>query len=375
MKKILVVFGTRPEAIKMAPVIQKLKEEDCYEARVCVTAQHREMLDQVLDLFKIKPDYDLNIMQPDQDLDEVASKILIKLKSVLDDFLPDLVLVHGDTITTFAASLSAYLKKIKVGHVEAGLRTGDLFSPWPEEGNRRLTSILTDYHFAPTALSKKNLLDEGIDDSKIFITGNSVIDALQIIVSRIESDKKLKFQIEKRVEKSGFVNLSSKFILVTGHRRENFGQGMLSICKSLKVLAKNNLDINFIYPVHLNPNVRKPVNDLLSDISNIKIVEPFEYEEFVYLMSKSFLILTDSGGIQEEAPSLGKPVLVMRDKTERPEAIEAGTVKLVGSDKDKIVKEVQRLLDNHGEYKKMCKAINPYGDGKTSKRIIEILKD
>ena len=375
MKKILVVFGTRPEAIKMAPVIQKLKEEDCYEARVCVTAQHREMLDQVLDLFKIKPDYDLNIMQPDQDLDEVASKILIKLKSVLDDFLPDLVLVHGDTITTFAASLSAYLKKIKVGHVEAGLRTGDLFSPWPEEGNRKLTSILTDYHFAPTALSKKNLLDEGIDESKIFITGNSVIDALQIIVSRIESDKKLKFQIEKRVEKSGFVNLSSKFILVTGHRRENFGQGMLSICKSLKVLAKNNLDINFIYPVHLNPNVRKPVNDLLSDISNIKIVEPFEYEEFVYLMSKSFLILTDSGGIQEEAPSLGKPVLVMRDKTERPEAIEAGTVKLVGSDKDKIVKEVQRLLDNHGEYKKMCKAINPYGDGKTSKRIIEILKD
>jgi len=375
MKKILVVFGTRPEAIKMAPVIQKLKEEDCYEARVCVTAQHREMLDQVLDLFKIKPDYDLNIMQPDQDLDEVASKILIKLKSVLDDFLPDLVLVHGDTITTFAASLSAYLKKIKVGHVEAGLRTGDLFSPWPEEGNRKLTSILTDYHFAPTALSKKNLLDEGIDESKIFITGNSVIDALQITVSRIENDKKLKSQIQKRVEKSGFVNLSSKFILVTGHRRENFGQGMLSICESLKVLAKNNLDINFLYPVHLNPNVRKPVNDLLSDISNIKIVEPFEYEEFIYLMSKSYLILTDSGGIQEEAPSLGKPVLVMRDKTERPEAIEAGTVKLVGSDKDKIVKEVQRLLDNHEDYQKMCKAINPYGDGKTSKRIIEILKD
>tara|TARA_Y100001970_G_C14253825_1_gene873670 strand:- start:5537 stop:6667 length:1131 start_codon:yes stop_codon:yes gene_type:complete len=376
MKKILVVFGTRPEAIKMAPVIQKLKkEEDCYETRVCVTAQHREMLDQVLELFKINPDYDLNIMQPDQNLDEVASKILIKLKSVLDDFLPDLVLVHGDTITTFAASFSAYLKKIKVGHVEAGLRTGDLFSPWPEEGNRRLTSILTDYHFAPTALSKKNLLDEGIDESKIFITGNSVIDALQIIVSRIKNDKKLKSQIEKRVEKSGFVNLSSKFILVTGHRRENFGQGMLNICKSLKVLAENNLGINFLYPVHLNPNVRKPVNDLLSDISNIKIVEPFEYEEFVYLMSRSYLILTDSGGIQEEAPSLGKPVLVMRDKTERPEAIEAGTVKLVGSDKDNIVKEVQRLLDNYEEYQKMCKAINPYGDGKTSERIIEILKD
>ena len=376
MKKILVVFGTRPEAIKMAPIIQKLKkEEDCYETRVCVTAQHREMLDQVLDLFKINPDYDLNIMQPDQDLDEVASKILIKLKTVLDDFLPDLVLVHGDTITTFAASLSAYLKKIKVGHVEAGLRTGDLFSPWPEEGNRKLTSILTDYHFAPTALSKKNLLDEGIDESKIFITGNSVIDALQITVNRIENDKKLKSQIEKRVEKSGFVNLSSKFILVTGHRRENFGQGMLNICESLKVLAKNNLDINFLYPVHLNPNVRKPVNDLLSDISNIKIVEPFEYEEFIYLMSKSYLILTDSGGIQEEAPSLGKPVLVMRNKTERPEAIEAGTVKLVGSDKDKIVKEVQKLLDNYEEYQKMCKAINPYGDGKTSKRIIEILKD
>ena len=376
MKKILVVFGTRPEAIKMAPIIQKLKkEEDCYETRVCVTAQHREMLDQVLDLFKINPDYDLNIMQPDQNLDEVVSKILIKLESVLDDFQPDLVLVHGDTITTFSASLAAYLKKIKVGHVEAGLRTGDLFSPWPEEGNRKLTSILTDYHFAPTALSKKNLLDEGIDESKIFITGNSVIDALQITVNRIENDKKLKSQIEKRVEKSGFVNLSSKFILVTGHRRENFGQGMLNICESLKVLAKNNLDINFLYPVHLNPNVRKPVNDLLSDISNIKIVEPFEYEEFVYLMSKSYLILTDSGGIQEEAPSLGKPVLVMRDKTERPEAIEAGTVKLVGSDKDKIVKEVQKLLDNYEEYQKMCKAINPYGDGKTSERIIEILKD
>ena len=258
MKKILVVFfffffWNKTEAIKMAPIIQKLKkEEDCYETRVCVTAQHREMLDQVLNLFKINPDYDLNIMQPDQDLDEVASKILIKLKSVLDDFLPDLVLVHGDTITTFAASLSAYLKKIKVGHVEAGLRTGDLFSPWPEEGNRKLTSILTDYHFAPTALSKKNLLDEGIDESKIFITGNSVIDALQITVNRIENDKKLKSQIEKRVEKSGFVNLSSKFILVTGHRRENFGQGMLNICESLKVLAKNNLDINFLYPVHLN---------------------------------------------------------------------------------------------------------------------------
>jgi len=376
MKKILVVFGTRPEAIKMAPVIQELKkEEDWYETRVCVTAQHREMLDQVLDIFKINPDYDLNIMQPDQNLDEVVSKILIKLKSVLHDFQPDLVLVHGDTITTFSASLAAYLKKIKVGHVEAGLRTGDLFSPWPEEGNRKLTSVLANYHFAPTTLSKKNLLNEGIDESKIFITGNSVIDALQIIVNRIKDDKRLKFNIEKRIKKSGFIDFDSKYILVTGHRRENFGQGMQNICESLKFLAEKNPNINFLYPVHLNPNVRKPVNDLLSDVSNIKIVEPFEYEEFVYLMCKSYFILTDSGGIQEEAPSLGKPVLVMRDKTERPEAIESGTVKLVGSDKSKIVKEVQSLLDNYEEYQKMCKAINPYGDGKTSKRIAEILKD
>jgi len=376
MKKILLIFGTRPEAIKMAPLVKEFQKDTLnFETKVCVTAQHREMLDQVLDLFKIIPDYDLNIMKPGQDLYDVTSKILLKIKPVFEGFKPDVVLVHGDTATTFATSLAAYYQKIKIGHVEAGLRTGNLYSPWPEEGNRRLTGVLTDYHFSPTNTSKNNLLNEGVCKSSVFVTGNTVIDALQLVVNRIKNDEILKLKIENTIFQSGFQELNSKFILVTGHRRENFGQGFLNICGALKVLAKKNPDINILYPVHLNPNVRKPVNELLSSVSNVKLVEPFQYEEFIYLMSKSYLILTDSGGIQEEAPSLGKPVLVMRDTTERPEAVEAGTVKLVGSDQDNIIKEVQKLLNDNSEYQKMSKAHNPYGDGNTSEKILNILKD
>jgi UDP-N-acetylglucosamine 2-epimerase (non-hydrolysing) len=376
MKKILLVFGTRPEAIKMSPLVKEFhKDTDNFEIKVCVTAQHREMLDQVLDLFQITPDYDLDIMKPGQNLYDITSDILLEIKHIFEDCKPDVVLVHGDTATTFATSLAAYYQKIKIGHVEAGLRTGNLYSPWPEEGNRRLTGVLTDYHFSPTETSKHNLLNEGVDESKIIVTGNTVIDALQLVVDKIDSNERLRSKIEKTIFQSGFKELDSKFILVTGHRRENFGQGFLNICEALKVLAKNNPDINILYPVHLNPNVRKPVSDLLSNISNIKLVEPFQYEEFIYLMSKSYLILTDSGGIQEEAPSLGKPVLVMRDTTERPEAVKAGTVKLVGSDQNNIVKEVQNLLDDSSEYQRMSKAHNPYGSGNASKKILKILRD
>jgi len=375
MKKILIVFGTRPEAIKMAPLVKEFQKDLInFDIKVCVTAQHREMLDQVLDLFRIIPDYDLNVMTPGQDLYDVTSKILLKIKPVLEELKPDLVLVHGDTVTTFATSLAAYYQKIKVGHIEAGLRTGDLYSPWPEEGNRRLTGVLTDYHFSPTNTSKNNLLNEGVSESSVFVTGNTVIDALQLVVNRIKSDKTLRLKIENTIFQSGFQELNSNFILVTGHRRENFGQGFLNICGALKVLAENNPGINILYPVHLNPNVRKPVNELLSSVSNIKLVEPFQYEEFIYLMSKSYLILTDSGGIQEEAPSLGKPVLVMRDTTERPEAVEAGTVKLVGSNRDNIIEEVQSLLDDPGEYQRMSNAHNPYGDGYASNNILNFLK-
>ncbi len=376
IKKILVVFGTRPEAIKMAPLVKELqKNKTIFETKVCVTAQHREMLDQVLNIFQINPDYDLDIMESGQDLYAVTAKILLNIKHVLENFKPDVVLVHGDTTTTFSTSLAAYYQKIKVGHIEAGLRTGDLYSPWPEEGNRKLISVLTDYHFAPTKVSCQNLLNEGVDKSSIFVTGNTVIDALQETMSKINSKEKLKTKIESAIFKSGFENFNSKFLLVTGHRRENFGQGFLNICNALKILAENNPDINIVYPVHLNPNVRKPVNKVLSKIENIKLVEPFQYEEFVYLMSKSYLILTDSGGIQEEAPSLGKPVLVMRDTTERPEAVKAGTVKLVGSSQDNIVKEVQILLDDLNQYHAMSKACNPYGDGFSSKKIVNKLKE
>ncbi len=374
MKKVLIVFGTRPEAIKMAPLVKEFQKDSInFNIKVCVTAQHREMLDQVLNLFQIMPDYDLDIMQPGQNLYDVTSNILLKIKPILEDFDPDVVLVHGDTATTFATSLAAYYQKIKIGHVEAGLRTGNLYSPWPEEGNRRLTGILTDYHFSPTETSRKNLLNEGVNESSIFITGNTVIDALQLVINRIDADRSLKLNLEKTIAQSGFKEIDSKFILVTGHRRENFGQGFLNICEALKVLAEGNPDINILYPVHLNPNVRKPVNEFLSNISNIKLVEPFQYEEFIYLMSRSYLILTDSGGIQEEAPSLGKPVLVMRDTTERPEAIAAGTVKLVGSNKKNIVKEVQYLLDNPKAYQDMSRSHNPYGNGTACKKILKEL--
>ena len=376
MKKVLIVFGTRPEAIKMAPLVNAfLKDSINFNIKVCVTSQHKEMLDQVLDLFQITSDYNLNIMQPDQNLYDVTVNILLKIKPVLEEFNPDLVLVHGDTATTFATSLAAYYQKIKVGHVEAGLRTGNLYSPWPEEGNRRLTAVLADYHFSPTETSRKHLLEEGVSESSIYITGNTVIDALQLIINRIDSDRSLKLNIEKTIVKSGFKEINSKFLLITGHRRENFGQGFLNICKALKLLAEDNPNINFVYPVHLNPNVKKPVNELLSKIDNIKLLEPFQYEEFVYLMSKSYLILTDSGGIQEEAPTLGKPVLVMREPTERPEAVEAGTVKLVGSNQNNIKEEVQKLLNDKSEYQKMSKANNPFGNGNASEKILNTLKD
>ena len=374
MKKILVVFGTRPEAIKMAPVVKQLKKDSKLDTKVCVTAQHREMLDQVLELFEIEPDYDLNIMKSNQDLYDITSNILLKMREVLNSFKPDIVLVHGDTTTTFTTSLAAFYQKIDVGHIEAGLRTGNIYSPWPEEANRKLTANLSKYHFAPTQTAKNNLLKEGVVEENIVVTGNTVIDALFLTLEKIEKDKNLKNSIIKKLN-SKFLQLDSKFILVTGHRRENFGEGFLNICKALKDIATKHKDINIVYPMHLNPNVRKPVLDILDNIDNIYLIEPLEYPEFVYLMSKSYLILTDSGGIQEEAPSLGKPVLVMRDTTERPEALEAGTVKLVGTDKNKIIIEVENLLQNKHEYDKMSKSHNPYGDGKSSKKIVKFLKE
>lgn len=374
MHKVLIVFGTRPEGIKMAPLVGVFKKYSRdFEVRVCVTAQHREMLDQVLDLFEIVPDYDLNVMKPGQDLYDVTSNVLLGMRSVLSDFKPDIVLVHGDTATTFATSLAAYYQQIPVGHVEAGLRTGNLYSPWPEEANRRLTGALAKFHFAPTDVSKKNLLLENIDTEKVYVTGNTVIDALHLVLSKIESDQNLQAKLEVLITNAGFSDFNHQFILVTGHRRENFGQGFLNICNALKKLAQDNPKVKFIYPVHLNPNVRKPVNEILSSTSNVLLIEPLQYESFVYLMSKSFLILTDSGGIQEEAPSLGKPVLVMRDTTERPEAVQAGTVKLVGSDERAIINAVQLLLDDPKEYELMSLAHNPYGDGKASQKIVQIL--
>jgi len=391
MKKILIVFGTRPEAIKMVPLIKELeKYQNNFETKVCVTAQHREMLDQVLGLFEIKPDYDLNIMKQNQDLYDITSNILLGMKNILEDFNPDIVLVHGDTTTTFTVSLASFYKQIKVGHIEAGLRTNNIYSPFPEEANRKLTSVLVKYHFAPTTTAKQNLLNERIDESSIMVTGNTVIDTLFLMLEKIENDNNLKENIENKfnsIFNSQFSSersnnpagtrtiLNSKFILVTGHRRENFGEGFLNICYALKKIALDNSEVKIIYPVHLNPNVRKPVNEILDGIENIYLIEPLEYPEFVYLMSKSYLILTDSGGIQEEAPSLGKPVLVMRDTTERPEAVEAKTVKLVGTDKEKIVSEVEKLLNDKQEYKIMSKAHNPYGDGKACKKIVKFLKE
>jgi UDP-N-acetylglucosamine 2-epimerase (non-hydrolysing) len=371
MKKILLVFGTRPEAIKMAPLIKEFqKYPESFETRVCVTGQHREMLDQVLKLFDIKPDYDLNIMAPNQDLYDITSKVLLGMRNVLKEFNPDVVFVHGDTTTSTAAAIAAFYQQIKVAHVEAGLRTYNLYSPWPEEMNRQITDRLCDYCFAPTEVSKNNLLQEKIDPNKIFVTGNTVIDALLMAVNIIQA-KGLKDQIIFEILNKGYeIKKDRKYILVTGHRRENFGEGFLNICKALKEIAMRYPNIDIVYPVHLNPNVQKPVFELLKEIENIYLITPLDYLPFVYMMQHSYLILTDSGGVQEEAPSLGKPVLVMRNTTERPEAVDAGTVKLVGTDAFEIVENVTLLIENNSVYNKMSQAHNPYGDGKACERII-----
>ncbi|MEA2011513.1 MAG: UDP-N-acetylglucosamine 2-epimerase (non-hydrolyzing), partial [Verrucomicrobiota bacterium] len=377
MKKVLIVFGTRPEAIKMAPLVKEFeKHKNEFEMKVCVTAQHREMLDQVLELFDIKADYDLDIMKQNQDLYDVTGRVLLGMRDVISEFEPDVILVHGDTTTTFSASLAGFYQKVSIGHVEAGLRTGKIYSPWPEEGNRKLTTQLATFNFAPTKLSKDNLLKESVAENSICVTGNTVIDALFMIIEKFNSDEKLKKDLFAKIDRLGYeIKDERKIVLITGHRRENFGDGFLNICKAIKKLATQYNDVDFVYPMHLNPNVREPVNKILSDEENIYLIEPLEYESFLFLMSKSDIILTDSGGIQEEAPSLGKPVLVMRDTTERPEALEAGTVKLVGTDKEKIIKEVSILLSSQEEYNKMSKAYNPYGDGNACNRIIEFLKE
>jgi UDP-N-acetylglucosamine 2-epimerase (non-hydrolysing) len=370
IKKILIVFGTRPEAIKMAPLVHACEKDMRFETKVCVTAQHREMLDQVLELFQIEPDFDLDIMSHGQTLSDVTAKILIGLKPVLEDYKPDIVLVHGDTATTFAASLAAYYQKIAVGHVEAGLRTGNIYSPWPEEANRKLTSAITQYHFAPTKGSKENLLKENIPANTILVTGNTVIDALLWVKRKFEADESLNAEM---AVKFNYLDLTKKLILVTGHRRESFGGGFERICEALRQISMLHPNSQILYPVHLNPNVQEPVNRLLKDLANVFLIEPQSYLPFCYLMNRSTIILTDSGGIQEEAPSLGKPVLVMRDTTERPEAIDAGTVCLVGTDIDLIVNKVSALLTDTTEYKKMSEAHNPYGDGLAANRISEFL--
>lgn len=369
-KKILTVFGTRPEAIKMAPLVHALAADDRFEAKCCVTAQHREMLDQVLELFEITPDYDLNLMKAGQTLNDVTARIVQELKPVLQEFQPDVVLVHGDTATTFAASLAAYYEQIEVGHVEAGLRTGNIYSPWPEEANRRLTGVLTNYHFAPTETSKENLLRENFSPENIFVTGNTVIDALLMVKDKIESDSDLSATLAAQFP---FLDESKQLILVTGHRRESFGGGFERICEALAQTAKQHPNVQILYPMHLNPNVREPVNRILGDVENVLLIEPQQYLPFIYLMSRSHIILTDSGGIQEEAPSLGKPVLVMRDTTERPEAVAAGTVKLVGTDVEKITASLDSLINDEEAYKEMSFAHNPYGDGKACQRILDAL--
>ncbi len=365
-QKILVVFGTRPEAIKMAPLVQALKETG-WCARVCVTAQHREMLDQVLNLFEITADFDLDIMQPGQDLYDITARVMTGMRGVLQAFRPDIVLVHGDTTTTFAASLAAFYERTPVGHVEAGLRTGDLYSPWPEEANRKLTGALTALHFAPTELARTNLLQEGVSPESITVTGNTVIDALEQVVTMLES---IGVDLFSDHALQPVIASGRRMILVTGHRRESFGAGFENICAALAQLARRYPDFDIVYPVHLNPNVRAPVQRVLSGIANVHLVEPLDYLPFVFLMNRSHLILTDSGGIQEEAPSLGKPVLVMRDTTERPEAVNAGTVLLVGSSTEAIVREASRLIDRDDAYAAMARAINPYGDGRACERIV-----
>ena len=383
MKKIMLVFGTRPEAIKMAPLVKAFQtEKDNFETLVCVTGQHREMLDQVLSIFEIKPDYDLNIMKQGQDLYDVTARVLTGMRDVLKEVHPDVVLVHGDTTTSTASALAAFYQQIPVGHVEAGLRTHNIYSPWPEEMNRLITGRIASYHFSPTQLSRQNLLDEGVREETVIVTGNTVIDALYMVINKIKNDKKLDTELEGVLLNAGYdVNRlkdGKKLVLITGHRRENFGNGFISICTAIKDLQAKYPEADFVYPMHLNPNVRKPIHEVfgedLSSLGNMFFIEPLEYLSFVYLMEKSNLVLTDSGGIQEEAPGLGKPVLVMRDTTERPEALEAGTVKLVGTNYNRIVAEVSNLLDDEAYYENMSKAVNPYGDGLACGRIVNTLK-
>ena len=384
MKKIMLVFGTRPEAIKMAPLVKEFqKHPGQFETVVCVTGQHRQMLDQVLEIFDIKPDYDLNIMKQGQDLYDVTARVLTGMRDVLKDVQPDVVLVHGDTTTSTAAALASFYQQIPVGHVEAGLRTHNIYSPWPEEMNRQITGRITEYDFAPTPLSRANLIAEGVDEKKITVTGNTVIDALYWVVDKIKNTPALDGELKSELAKAGYdtsrLDNGKKLVLITGHRRENFGDGFISMCKAIKALTEKYPDVDFVYPMHLNPNVRKPIHEVfgenLEGLGNMFFIEPLEYLSFVYLMEKSNIVLTDSGGIQEEAPGLGKPVLVMRDTTERPEALEAGTVKLVGTDYDMIVNEVSALLDDKAHYDKMSKAVNPYGDGKACERIISFIGD
>ena len=379
MKKILLVFGTRPEAIKMAPLVKKLQEmPEEFQTVVCVTGQHREMLDQVLRLFDITPEYDLNIMKPNQDLYDITSRILLGMRDVLREVQPDIVLVHGDTTTSMAAALAAFYQQIPVGHVEAGLRTGNIYSPWPEEMNRLITGRITTHHFSPTPLAKENLLREHVDEKQIIVTGNTVIDALQMVVERLKNDEQLASEVAAKINQMGYdvqrLEGNRRMVLITGHRRENFGEGFLNICHAIKHLAEQYQDVDFVYPMHLNPNVRKPVLEILGEgAENVFLIEPLDYLPFVYMMQHSTLILTDSGGVQEEAPGLGKPVLVMRDTTERPEAVEAGTVLLVGTNREKIEQGVSMLLDDADCYRRMSEAVNPYGDGLACERIVKKL--
>ena len=382
MKKVMLVFGTRPEAIKMAPLVKAFQQQpEEFDTVVCVTGQHREMLDQVLKIFEITPDYDLNIMKQGQDLYDVTARVLTGMRDVLKEAQPDVVLVHGDTTTSTAAALAAFYQQIPVGHVEAGLRTHNIYSPWPEEMNRQITGRIATYHFAPTPLSRQNLLAEGVKEEQVTVTGNTVIDALYMVVDKIKADRELDAQLEKLLAEAGYdvkrLDGERRLVLITGHRRENFGEGFIRMCQAIKALTEKYPEVDFVYPMHLNPNVRRPIHEVfgedLSRLGNMFFIEPLEYLSFVYLMEKSHIVLTDSGGIQEEAPGLGKPVLVMRDTTERPEALEAGTVKLVGTDYERIVAEVSALLGDRDYYEGMSRAVNPYGDGKACERIVEKL--
>lgn len=384
MRTVLLVFGTRPEAIKMAPLVKAFeKEKNDFKTLVCVTGQHREMLDQVLRLFEITPDYDLNIMKQGQDLYDVTSRVLLGMRDVLKEAQPDVVLVHGDTTTSTAAALAAFYQQIPVAHIEAGLRTYNIYSPWPEEMNRQITGRIATYNFAPTELSKKNLTRENVNTDSILVTGNTVIDALHQVVKKIKTNPELDSQLEKLLQNSGYdvnrLNDGKKLVLITGHRRENFGDGFINICNAIKHLSEKYTDVDFVYPMHLNPNVRKPIHEVfgedLSNLNNMFFIEPLEYLSFVYLMEKSTIVLTDSGGIQEEAPGLGKPGLVMRDTTERPEALKAGTVKLVGTNYSAIITEVSKLLEDNTYYTQMSMAVNPYGDGHACERITNFLKE